>query len=262
MRRLQFVGMALLLLIVVVLAVIGYVLWRQGAPSEKPPPTVPVAPRPAVSAKKPEPNPQPVVAASHPPQPEIKWYNAATETVVFPDEQVAIKIREVRVATLGARFAVRDPTQKYLIVAVNVQNNSTTKKLDFEAWGRLSPSSVGVTLGDEHGNRYKLIRIQGEQSPSIYPGKAYLDEVIFEPPIDSAKTLRLALPASAFGGKGVVHFEISRTLITLVPDPAERPSEKPAEKPVDPPAATTTPDSRPPVRHASLASLGNAAHST
>jgi hypothetical protein len=253
--RLQMLGMGALAVLIVVLGVVGYVLWRQGAPSEEPSAAPPVAARPAAPAKKPAPPAsKPRGVTPPPPQPEVKWYNGARETAVFPAEQVAIKIRSARVGTLGARFAVRDAAQKYLIVAVHVQNNGKTKKLDFEAWGRLSPSSAGVTLGDEHGNRYKLIRIQGEQSSSIYPGKDYTDEVIFEPPVDTAQTLRLVLPATAFGGKGTVHFEIPRTLITLEPEPAkpapekppaakpaEKPGEKPAEKPAAPPETPAPP---------------------
>lgn len=255
--RLQMAGMALLVVIVVVLGVVGYMLWRQGAPSEEPSAIPPKASQAAAATKKPEPTAtKPLAAAPAAATPEakrsgIKWYNAATETVIFPAEQVAIKVRSARVAALGARFAVRDAAQKYLVVAVSVRNNGKTKKLDFEAWGRLTPSSAGVTLGDEHGNRYKLIRIQGEQSPSIYPNKEYTDELIFEPPVDTAKTLRLVLPATAFGGRGTVNFEIPRALISLEPEPAppavekpatEKPAEKPGDRPADkPPAPPSTP---------------------
>jgi len=253
MRTVQIAGMAFLSVVVIVLAVVGYVLWRQGAPPEEPAAATPLAAKPAAVAKKAEPpaakSPPPAVAAKPKPAAEIKWYNAASDTASFPTEQVSVKVRSANVAGLASRFAVRDATKKYLVVTVMVQNHGTTRKLDFESWGKMGPASAAVTLGDEHGNRYKLIRVQGEQSPSIYPGKDYTDEVIFEPPIDSAKTLRLVLPATAFGGKGEVRFEIPRAMIATAPEPATPAAKTPATpqvgQPADKPATAAKPAGEP-----------------
>lgn len=209
--------------VAIALAVIGYAMWRQETPAEQPS----GGPLPQVAATPQKPQPAepkqsaPAPVAKPKPTAEVKWHNAATETLELRGDQISVKVDSARVAGLNARYAVRDATRKFLIVAVNLHNHGTTKKLDFETWGKSTQSSAGVTLGDEHGNHYKLIRVPGEQSPSIYPGKDYTDELVFEPPIDSAKTLHLVLPAAAFGGKGSLNFAIPRTMITVESEPAK-----------------------------------------
>jgi len=63
--------------------------------------------------------------------------------------------------------------------------------------------------------------------------------LIFKTPIDSAKTLRLVLPAAAIGGSGSLNFEIPRAMITTEPEPAKPSAPKsPQSAPTIPPSAS------------------------
>jgi len=102
---------------------------------------------------------------------------------------------------------------------------------------------------DDFGNTYKRGRFVGGAplgqltTESIYPNKTIQDLLVFEPPIDTIEYLRLELPASAFGEKGTLRFEIPKEWIGVAaeaPDfpgtePSVEPSVEPPTEPVDAP---------------------------
>jgi hypothetical protein len=49
---------------------------------------------------------------------------------------------------------------------------------------------------------------------SVYPGKQIEDLLVFEPPIDNVKFLRLELPAGAFDGTGSLYLQIPKSMIS------------------------------------------------
>lgn len=104
----------------------------------------------------------------------------------------------------------------YLVVSLTITNLSGTKKLDFESWAgkRFDFGSQPATLVDDNGNRYKIIVESGFDSgssaASIYPKERQLDTITFEKPVQNYKWLHLELPASNFGGEGVIRFEIAK----------------------------------------------------
>jgi hypothetical protein len=247
-RNRQTAAMIVLGIVAVALGVAGYVLWRQGAPPEERP-VVPAAKiiaaakkPPTSEPKKTTPAPAPAPVAKPKPIVEVKWRNAAEE-VRFPAQEVAVKVQSVSVGKLPAELGVatgpgNDANKKYLILVVNVHNLSAAKKLDFQAWGRVSRSSSRITLVDDVPNNYRLFAVQASL-PSVYPGEVYSDTLIFEPPVSAAKYLRVTLPTSAFGGNETLNLEIPKAMITTEPE-SPKPAPQPAAPPVEP-APTTVP---------------------
>jgi hypothetical protein len=114
--------------------------------------------------------------------------------------------------------------EHYFTIHIVVSNLSKTKKIDFTTWrGKdFSVSRDYATLTDDNGNEYKRMDFgfkaikkygfQGAQNyeneASIYPQESFEDLLVFEKPVENRKWLHLELPASNFGGSGMIRFEI------------------------------------------------------
>jgi hypothetical protein len=113
-------------------------------------------------------------------------------------------------------------------ISLRITNRASASKIDYRGWQGNSLLSH-ARLTDEVGNRYRGIsfgfgtKVVGQvESESIYPGKSIEDKLVFEVPVDSAKYLRLELPASNLGEKGTVRFQIARHFSSTA---AEKPNE-------------------------------------
>lgn len=163
------------------------------------------------------------------------WTPAGTP-VRIGDVQV-----EVKSVTLGkvplVRIITNDESESVddlLTVRIGVTNLSERKKVDHRSWMSNFPSLLDgppATLSDADDNTYRpstfgaTARVRGtEASPSIYPGKAVEDAVVFEPPVDGVQTLRLTLSAKMFGEEGEARFEIPAAMIRREGEP-EPPSD-------------------------------------
>jgi hypothetical protein len=130
---------------------------------------------------------------------------------VAQNDLVRVHVASARVGNVALKsFAGESESQdKLLQITLQIDNLSHTKKLDYRGWsgGMFGITGAG-TLEDDAGNRYKRIGFGGtkvvgqQESESIYPSKSLSDVLVFEAPTDSAKTLRLTLPCSAYGGTG------------------------------------------------------------
>ena len=92
---------------------------------------------------------------------------------------------------------------------IKLSNLSKTRKIDFLTW------RGNATLTDDNGNVYKLDsentggQYNGRHDEtSIYPNSYYEEFLAFERPVSNRKWLHLELPASNFGGSGMIRFEI------------------------------------------------------
>ncbi len=102
--------------------------------------------------------------------------------------------------------------EKNLNVLVGVWNNNPARKIDFVGW---STERGGVKLTDDCGNGYSHVtfglaqRIVGAtDSATLYSDNMAPDFIVFERPVPAAKWLTLELPASNFGGTGVMKCRI------------------------------------------------------
>jgi hypothetical protein len=100
-----------------------------------------------------------------------------------------------------------DPTGDNFHIKVNISNLSRTQKIDFSTW------RDNATLSDNYGNSYKAIVFSStptylHNNATIYPGQEISDILIFQSPVANWEWLHLELPASNFGGSGMIRFEI------------------------------------------------------
>ena len=98
-------------------------------------------------------------------------------------------------------------------ITLLLSNLTDTKKIDFTTWrGKaFSVERDYATLTDDNGNEYKRIdatELNYSDGFSIYPKRAANDFLFFQPPVANRKWLHLELPASNFGGSGMIRFEI------------------------------------------------------
>jgi hypothetical protein len=144
------------------------------------------------------------------------------------------------------------PDIKPLTITIQIENLDPTKKISMRPWG----AGAVATLKDEHGNDYRETVPAAAAPQSIYPSKPHLEFLVFEPPVEAAKTLILQLPAAVFGGSGNLRFELPRTMITVAETPpAETLPKAAAAEAVAAPVAQTRredPDVPPPLENVDL----------
>ena len=154
-------------------------------------------------------------------KPEPQWANAR-DAVQQGDVRVKVTSVKVDFAEVESFRDASKSEDKLLLIGLHVDNLSDAKKLNFRGFAGSQFDFSGDSrpmLEDNLGNVYKRInfgvdRIIGQvQSESVYPGKSVDDLLVFEVPVDKAKSLRLELPASAFGGEGKLRIEIPAEMI-------------------------------------------------
>ena len=114
--------------------------------------------------------------------------------------------------------------QPAILIQVRVGNPSETIKLEFKPWSKAPKSDLRLT--DNFKNSYKprssssaLIGLGGSGggTESIKPISSIVDTLAFEDPVAKTEFLKLELPAENFGGQGILHFKIPRSMIQGMP---------------------------------------------
>ncbi len=162
---------------------------------------------------------------------EPEWVDASAGPARLKD--VAIKIAEVVNATPSD-----DPSAEgRLLITVEVENLSESRKLDFSGWTR-GGIARSIRLTDNFDNVYRArpvgrARVAGQGEPlSIYPGRSRREVLAFEPPIKKVEFLRIELPASAIGQSGAMRLKIPAAMIV---ERAEEAGARDAPPPEDEP---------------------------
>ncbi len=81
-----------------------------------------------------------------------------------------------------------------------------------------------ATLSDNFDNTYKRIGFGGNDpvgragADSIYPGESASDVLIFERPLGAIEYLDLEMPASNFGGTGMLRLRIASDMLEDAPE--------------------------------------------
>ncbi|MFZ1932104.1 MAG: SHD1 domain-containing protein [Thermoguttaceae bacterium] len=120
-------------------------------------------------------------------------------------------------------FQLSRSQDKLFVVSLEITNLSPTKIVNYKGWGAKELDLNGedrASLKDDTDNDYKRChfglgsRIVGQvsENESIYPNKNINDLVVFEPPTDACKFVLLQLPASGFGGEGMLRIRIPRSM--------------------------------------------------
>lgn len=146
------------------------------------------------------------------------------DPLILGDTEVQVTAFSIEPAKLESLIFEYDELSKkldseietdYLVVSLQVTNQSKTEKLNFTTWRPTTLErwdSSAVTLKDEFGNNYRRISFStsdlaaGTKNDVLYPGQTIKDQIVFEIPVKNAKELRLALSANAFGKYGEFRF--------------------------------------------------------
>ncbi len=169
-------------------------------------------------------------AGSAQPAPRPKWLNAGLGEQVKVGK-VLVKIGDVRVAApksdeisklvesmAGGAAAAEQPT---LLVEVLVGNPSDTIKMEMTPWSK-AHGSEAPRLTDNFKNNYRpptstpdLLGMLAKQTAtqSIRPESTFVDTLVFEEPGAKVQYLLLELPTENIGGKGLIYFQIPRSMI-------------------------------------------------
>jgi hypothetical protein len=134
----------------------------------------------------------------------------------------------VRVRVLGATVGtvpIRDEAgqkrwspERVLALRVRLSNVGLDRVVRYVSWS----AAEGATVVDQLGRGYPARKfapgwevIGQVRRVGLIPGKWADDLLVFAPPARDVLFLRLTLPASAFGGKGVLRLEIPRQMIVF-----------------------------------------------
>jgi len=166
-----------------------------------------------------------------PAAPQVRWYDAAKESisVKHADEMCKVRIKQVK---LGVPPRMESKGDR-LIVTVCVENVGAMRPVGYRCWGLYSGTVRDVKLVDDQGKSYRPTAIVSQRSAveSIPPGKVFEDTLLFEPPAKAAKQLRLELPGSAIGLDQPLRFEIPVKMVEVaseaMPDVADAASGPP-----------------------------------
>ena len=142
--------------------------------------------------------------------PSPDW-NAATKRAEL--DGIGVEVISVSVGKVSATglFDSKSTSKDSLLkICLKIENLTDSKKVEYESWSEFSSfSDSNVALEDDVGNAYRRVsfglgdRVDGQLgNESIYPSKSVSDVLVFEPPVEKAKYLKLTLPAEAFDGTG------------------------------------------------------------
>jgi hypothetical protein len=161
----------------------------------------------------------PPVTAKEAPEPQDSADPWATSGNTATDNVVRVRVISAKIGKVPLKdFSGDGGTSKddLLMISLEIENLGKSKKLNYGGWagGTIDFGGRAATLEDDAGNTYKRIgfgisKVVGQQeSESLYPLKSLDDLLVFEVPIDAAKTLRLTLPSKTYGGDGDLHIVI------------------------------------------------------
>jgi hypothetical protein len=153
--------------------------------------------------------------------PPTNWA-AANAPVRQGDLEIGVakaSVESVPLNTLGGGTGESKSPQ--LVITIELTNRSDSRKIDYRGWaGRdITLTRDFATITDDADNVYKRVnfgmdKAAGQvESTAIYPGKTVSDVLVFEPPVEKAKYLHLEMPASNFGGVGMIRIEIPSSMI-------------------------------------------------
>ena len=157
-----------------------------------------------------------------PSSPSIEWVSA--ENLVRQGD-IQFQIVSALVGHVEVKDSYGDGTSNsvdtLLSIKVKMTNMGDTKKINYRSWHEDTiVFGDRMSLVDNYENSYKRINfgfgnevVGSTDSESIYPSKSIYDVLVFEEPIGKAEFLNLELPASNFGGDGMLRIQIPSSML-------------------------------------------------
>jgi hypothetical protein len=153
------------------------------------------------------------------------WNMVPLDSVVNGSVEVKV-IKPLRGPPPEGSQVDRSDYEEVLMLPVNLNlKEGAQEAVEFKSWAETSVKR-NVVLKDDLNAMYQLldmVSVKGD-GKTIAQHKGLQVRLLFRPPTKRVKYLRLELPASAFGGEGMLKFEVPAKLI---PPPADK---EPAEK--------------------------------
>jgi hypothetical protein len=148
----------------------------------------------------------------------VTWIDATREPWKCGDVTVKVRAAAIsRARLVDAAKRVADTQEDFLLLLVEIANNSPTRKIQYTGW---SLRGEQPRLTDDLKNAYTMQVAPGggffegqQRIKSLYPEKTAEDLLVFERPVDKARSLRLQLPAGAFEGTGTGYIEIPMSMV-------------------------------------------------
>jgi hypothetical protein len=148
---------------------------------------------------------------------ESEWVDANRDLIRLGE--ITVRVSSAAIQRLDPQKPGKSKSKEEMNLAIRlrIQNIGTTQKISFTSWA--APDSP-ATLRDSQERLYKpwptgLARQGKPDWPSfeLTPFKDTDDVLEFEAPLPGAESLRLELPASSFGGNGLLRFRIPGQMI-------------------------------------------------
>ena len=167
-----------------------------------------------------------------------KWLDASSDSYQYDKEKIKFQVRvesvnRGRPPLANERASAADPSQEYLLVALEIKNSSADKIVEYRGFVACSGGSREMILTDDIGNTYRpvgcppgAVKDQVATTVSIYPKESVRDLAVFQRMVDKAESLRLEVSLGLFGQTGPpAAFEIPHKMIGRATDlPTFRPT--------------------------------------
>ena len=151
------------------------------------------------------------------------WVDASRQAVLHGD----VRVRVVGVAV--QKVPIQDDSgrrrwsqQRALLVGVRLSNVGVSQAIRYAGWSAAVTADDSPTLRDHLGRTYPARTfaagwtVVGQvRHAGLVPGKWTDDLLVFAAPPANVAFLRLTLPASAFGGTGLLQLELPRQMIVF-----------------------------------------------
>jgi hypothetical protein len=154
---------------------------------------------------------------------EEDWVDAATEAVKRGDLRVEIVSALVGPVDLKAKSSAIRSSERYLAIRLRVSYEGIVfQQTPYASWADRvdSPSKHSPNLTDDQGHRYEQktfdpgFKVAGRADlDALNPGHQVKEVLVYPIPSSNVTSLRLILPASAFGQAGAFRFQIPRSMI-------------------------------------------------
>jgi hypothetical protein len=154
------------------------------------------------------------------------WADASRAAI--QQGMVRVQISGAAVGPVQVVDAKRKYTkQRYLALAVRVQHLGNGPSVRFVHWGTTGERSVPAATVEANGRKLAAADLGSQVAAGttyghdLFPGKLVDDLLVFEAPA-APGSLRVELPAEAWGGRGVFRFQVPASMVTTRRGPKTR----------------------------------------
>jgi hypothetical protein len=150
------------------------------------------------------------------------WLDASQGAAHWGNVRVAVRGLSVGPVTLGGPGGPGATKKRCVQVRLRLTNIGTSAPLTYRSWGGMGtvPSEHPATLTDSQGKNYSSCNhqlgrpVKGQvQEVTLKPGQQVEDLLVFDAPTKNVEFYRLQLPASAWGGEGVLRLHLPLELL-------------------------------------------------